>query len=476
MKPNFLVLVLDALRADSMSCYGYEKATTPNLDGFASQNILFRHCYSNATWTIPTHASMLSGLYLSQHRIENTRQNRRFHRDIVPLPIALNHNGYRTAAFSHNPLFGPAHHFDYFDEFYDLDTWLVEPTLLQKSRKLRSWPRFVNATVGYLEKTERPRRLFDALLQWMDRQEEPFFVMANLINIHYPWAPSPALLWQEMGVGMRALLSEELRTPRPWHFNPGLKRVTEQHKNVWRQLYDASIRHVDREWGRFLRKLQMQKGWDNLVLVVTADHGELLGDHRDIVGHMLSLHDRILHVPLILRHPDYDGRQVVNNVVQTLDLYSSVLEWAGAKHKSIPDAQLRCRSFSAALNSPYQRFAFAEEDYTDSYDLRAALLQSNPSFDSSTYPRRQVAVHGATHKLIWKDSGEREFYDVETDPSETNNLFPANQDDPTVVEMQNARDQWEQNLEKFPPQEIVDKGEEQDPMVLERLRQLGYVD
>jgi len=88
-RPNIILLILDTLRAKNMSCYEYPLRTTPHLDAFASENTLFLRAFSPATWTVPSHASMLSGLYLSQHRIENIQMTRRFHPDIVTLPVAL---------------------------------------------------------------------------------------------------------------------------------------------------------------------------------------------------------------------------------------------------------------------------------------------------------------------------------------------------------------------------------------------------
>ena len=120
-KPNIIVIILDALRAKNVSCYGYNKRTTPNLDGFAADNVLFHRAFTTSTWTIPTHASMLSGLYLSQHRIENVKGDRRFNDAIITLPQALREEGYTTAAYSQNMLFSPQHHFEDFDIFNTLD-------------------------------------------------------------------------------------------------------------------------------------------------------------------------------------------------------------------------------------------------------------------------------------------------------------------------------------------------------------------
>lgn len=96
-RPSVLVIILDALRARNVSCYGDSEVATPYLKVFAEDNVLFKRAYTTSTWTIPTHASMLSGLYLSQHPIENIERDRRFSKSIMPLPEALHSVGYRMA-------------------------------------------------------------------------------------------------------------------------------------------------------------------------------------------------------------------------------------------------------------------------------------------------------------------------------------------------------------------------------------------
>lgn len=418
---------------------------------------------------------MLSGLYLSQHRIENVKRTRSFHHEIVPLPKALNNAGYRSAAFSHNPLFSPSHHFDYFDEFYSPDKSFTAPSWARTVRETGSLPKLAQVAVSYLEKMERPRRLFHDMLTWVDHQEKPFFLMANLVNIHYPWSPPPNFLFQELGRNVRYLASSEMRVPRPWHFNAKRLQLTERQQRIWTQLYNASIRHVDQELGRFVRRMKKLKAWKNTIMVITADHGELLGEHNGIVGHTLSLNDRIMHVPLILRHPDRIESRVVETVVQTVDLYASVLAWAQAATADIPRAQLQCPPFSETMSQARSRFAFAEEDYTDSYDILGALGRVNPAFDApAIYPERQVAVHDGAYKMIWKNRGASELYNLNDDPLEQMNLAGKEQFRSRLEQFKTALALWEKDKKLFPPQESAPDGAD-DPQMMAQLRSLGYV-
>jgi arylsulfatase A-like enzyme len=483
-QPNILVLILDAVRAGNVSGYGYPLETTPRLDAFAAQGILFRRAFAPATWTIPTHASMLSGLYLSQHRIESARYKRNFDDRVVPLPKVLHSAGYRTAAFSQNLLFGPDRWQDGFEEFHEVDAVLDSrpvPRFVQgMARRSKGLRRRV---AGYARKVIAPRLLLDDLLDWIEAGDStvPFFVMANITTAHYAWAPPPGILLRHLGSSPRNLLKQEMTTLRPFAFNSGRRRVTPSHRQMWHSLYDAAIMHADREVGRFLERLRRWSGWQNTIVVVTADHGELLGDYRDIVGHTLSLHDNLLHVPLIIRHPGYTPGLVVEGVVQTLDLYPSALEWAGVLQSGsgvldVPAAQVQRPALSTAIEAADDPggYAFAEEDYTDSYDILGGLLEVNPDMDPTTYPRQQIAVRSATHKYIWCDDRPGEFYDLGADPGEHHNLIDseAEGDRMILAELQEVLQVWRAGLEIFPPRPVSG---ETDAAVTDRLRALGYV-
>jgi arylsulfatase A-like enzyme len=478
---NILLIILDALRARHLSCYGYELRTTPHLDAFAGENVLFSQAFAPATWTIPTHASLLSGLYLSQHRIENIQATRRFNPAIVTLPAALRSVGYDTIAFSQNMLFSPDHHLGGFDTFLETRKWVRDYPFvrcLKRSVGDRSGPG--RWAIRYLEKMTASRLLLNAMYEWIVEHPKgrPFFVMANLVDTHYAWAPAPGKLMRHLRFNPLRLLKREFSTLEPWQFNTERKQVTAEHRRIWRCMYDAAISHLDHEVGRFLRRLQRWNGHRDTVIVLTADHGEMLGDYRDIVGHMLTLHDNILHVPLMIHHPDYPSGLRVQGVVQTLDLYPSILEWAGVSSGSIPPAQLQRPSLTRAVETPGDAggYAFAEEDYTDSYDVIGGLVGANPQMDPKKYPRRQVAVRSARHKYIWCDDRPGEFYDFERDPDEQENLMDrlGAGEEMALATLREALEEWRTSLTLFPPEQMEPEGE-MDNAVIERLRALGYI-
>jgi arylsulfatase A-like enzyme len=331
--------------------------------------------------------------------------------------------------------------------------------------------------VQYWQKMKRPRKLFDALVDWIQFRGPgtPFFLMTNVLNVHYPWAPPPFPLLKRLRFNPRHLLQSEFVIPKPFSFNSGKKRITPLHRAVWHSLYEAAVEHVDREVGRFLRLLRQIEGGEDVIVVITSDHGEMLGD-RGLVGHTLSLHDNILHVPLIIQHPGWPSGLTIEGVVQTVDLYSSVVDWAGVPLETIPSAQLQRSSYSDAVASPdsLSGYAFAEEDYTESYNVIEGLLSVNPDMDPHRYPRRQVAVHSANHKYIWYDDRPAAFYDLRTDPLEERNLLDSSEQVSVVEDLRQALGHWRERLDLFPPRGVDDRVEA-DEEVVRRLRNLGYI-
>jgi arylsulfatase A-like enzyme len=481
-KPNIIFLVLDAVRAQNLSCYGYAEDTTPYLRAFAADNLLFKRAFAPATWTIPTHASMLSGLYLSQHRLENVKADRSFNERIVTLPQALRANNYHTVAFSQNFLFSNTHHLtEEFDEFFPL--WDVERRrnkTIGKQRQNNQLNRYWTAIRRYGTKKGSLRPAFDAFHHWLTASErdKPLFLMANITSAHYPWAPPLNALWRQLGTDVRYLADPEIVTPNPFRFNSGRAKASDRHRHVWRALYDAAIAHIDRELARFIGLLKKWPGWSDTILIITADHGEMLGEYRNIFGHTLSLNDHLLHVPLIIKHPHYQDGRAIEGVVQTLDLYHSILEWSNSLSDRIPVAQLQRPSLSEAVASPENQgnLAFAEEDYSDSYNPIAGLRKVNPQMNPDKYPLVQRAVRSATHKYIWRADQTSEFYDLVSDPAEANNLIDTTVAEEVGVlqELQDTLALWYAELELFPPR-IEDDAAELAPEMMHQLRALGYV-
>jgi arylsulfatase A-like enzyme len=390
--------------------------------------------------------------------------------------------GYQTVAFSQNPLFGPEYRLtDGFAEYHSLETISGSNREAHLTRRLGgSRFRMLSRAGRYLSKVRKPRILLDWMLQWIETAiaSTPFFLMANISTAHYPWSPPPRLLLPYLGTKVRHLNDQNYVTLHPYPMNSGKRHFHDGHQEMWLRLYHAAVSHVDQLVGSFLKQLTRWAGWHNTIVIVTSDHGELLGDYRSIVGHTLSLTDKLIHIPLIIRHPDYQSGIVVEGMVQNHDLFSSVLTWAGYPTERLPRAQLQRPPLSRAISDPGAKdgIVFAEEDYTDSYDVLHGLKRANPQFDVETYPRQQVAVGSATHKYIWRGDHAPELFDMVADPDEAHNLLEAegHQYGDILQGLNEALETWRSSLEIFPPQQVSDTANI-DEATYERLQALGYL-
>lgn len=477
-RPNVIVLVLDSLRAESMSLYGHPIPTTPRIDALATSGTVYENAISSALWTIPSHASMLSGLYPSQHCITNMQGTRRFNSQLVTLPEALRREGYVTAAFSQNPFFAPSYGLgDGFSAFFETNDPAGNHACAAIGRLVRSDIGFLHRTGFFLERLRAPQNCLQMILRWMRThagRERPVFAFANLLAPHFPWIVPPHILIRAKAFDLRYLSRADYVTlTREWEFNSRAATPSKAHLRMWRKLYDAAIMHVDAAVGRFVDHAAGWPGWTNTILVVTSDHGEVLGDYRGIVGHSLTMSDKLIRVPIVVRHPDRNEGDRVSGVVQTVDLYRTILDWTGTSLNAVPSAQTEMPSLDTPLHG---RTAVTEEDYTDGFDVLSRLKTLNPALDDDFYPWAQKSVRSRSHKYVAYETGPGEFYDLSVDPHERCNLIASVDSEQLVPlrELQRALAVWHTDREVFPPVQL-ERSTDRSSEVEERLRALGYL-
>ena len=463
-----------------MSLYGYRKQTTPAIDRFADTALVYDCAVSPATWTIPSHASLLTGLSVSQHGMNTMEGSRRLNPQLVPLAQALSNSGYETLAVSQNPLFTPAHGLGGgFSSFADFDV------LAQVRRRGRAARRLIGSRVAvarkagqYAERLLAPDTALAFVLDWISRrtpEDRPFFVFANLLAPHFPWIVPPIYLLRGGALDIRYVTRVDYVTlKREWEFNARAATPSPAHLRTWRRLYESSIMHVDATVGRFVGRASEWPGWRNTIVVLMSDHGEMLGDRDGRVGHssVLLLHDDLVRVPLIVRHPDraLGGREA--RVVQTHDLFRTILDWTGTSHGTVPAAQTELPSLDHPDDN---RVAVSEDDYTDGHDVPGRLAALNPALDGDAQPRILRAARTTTHKYVEHDWQAAEYYDLRVDPDEERNIVSARSLDHAteLSRLREALRSWESTREIFPPieGEVADTSAE----VETRLRALGYL-
>lgn len=274
-RPNVLVITVDTLRADHLGSYGYKMASTPNIDALAAEGVLYRNAVCSAPITLPSHCSIMTGLYPPAHGV---RDNGTFALgdDAVTLADRLKAEGYETQAFVSALVLDRRYNLSKGFDGYDDNLWAEDAPKLFMIRK-----RPGNKTID---------RVTDWIEKWSGREErKPFFVWVHLFDPHQPYnAPTWA----------RAL------APTP---------------------YDAEITFVDRQLGRLFDALRAKGVLDNTLIVFTADHGESLGEHQEKT-HAIFIYDATVRVPLIIRYPRlFPKGSTYEGPVRSVDIAPTVL-------------------------------------------------------------------------------------------------------------------------------------------------------
>lgn len=400
--PNVILLILDTVRAQSMSVYGYERATTPALEQFAAQGVVFESAIATAPWTAPSHASMLTGRYMTNTGTSYLTPMY----DTVPTVVeAFRRHGYATGAFMANAAFsgrqtgfdrGFLHYEDWPPSLWQA-MWSATITQTQLVQTVidglqnREWWRVRRALMrpdlrligirsgDHYSSDEIVRNFFT----WRERTgRRPFFAMLNFFDAHGPY-----------------------RTPFQGRYGDPNSELNR---------YDGAIAFQDSIIGTMLRRLKARGELDRTIFVVTADHGEQFGEHG-LQRHGNSLFLPLLHVPLIFRAPGLvPAARRDSRVVSLRDLPATLLDLAGIRNHEIPGVSLAA-AWRDSLAGP----------------TSIALSEVERSVNQ---PRRLPTFHGPMKAVVdeqWhyirRGDGEERLYAWKADRDEKDNLVAAPQ-------------------------------------------------
>ncbi len=293
--PNVLLVVIDTLRADRLGCYGWERAHTPSIDRLAREGVRFADAMSPSAWTLPSHASLFTSTYPSQHAVWSEQ---RLPEGLPTLAELLRDCGYSTAAITEGgfvrAVYGLARGFDVFN----------------------SGPGGVRDTV-------------DAAIDWIEGAQRPFFAFVQTYCVHAPYDPPQEWRSKLVRPYSGELPASVRPSDNPWgRFGTG--RPDERDLTYVQDLYDAEIAFADEQIGRLLERLEAEGLEESTLVVLTSDHGEEFFDHGQ-TGHGWSLYQEQLHVPLILRWGGaFEGGAVVRHPVHLLDVAPTLARAARA--------------------------------------------------------------------------------------------------------------------------------------------------
>ena len=430
--PSIVLVSVDCLRADHLSAYGYPRETSPYINAFSREAVLFETAIAASTYTLPTHASMLTGLPPSLH---GANVSRGISPSVAYVPESLVGAGYRVSA-------------------------VVSAAFLSQTYG------FHRGFHSYRVDGGRAASIIDRALAVLDEGEgQAQFLFLHLYDVHAPYTAPTEFI--DRFLEPEADVTESLRVMTPNARAPNdaeLQRVI--------ALYDAEIAYVDQEIGRFLDELKARGLFDTSLIIITADHGEAFQEHgawrhgRALALDKPGLYDEIVHIPLIVKWPGETTGVEIASVVSQMDVSATILEAAGIESSSAWSLGLRRHIDDGGNVST--RSVIAEAVTRD--PKRGASLQIALRDERSKY----IASFRASTLSELYETGpiKEEFYDLQSDPLEQSNL----QADPGVSpgSFRTALQSYLERVRESPP---VD-GEDVtlDEALLEKLRALGYLD
>lgn len=481
--PNVLLVVLDTVRADRLGAWGYERPTSPHLDSLAREGVLFRRAVSPGMWTLPSHASMFTGLPVSGHGVNAHHKwlDDRFE----TVAELLRDHGYATWLLSANPFLQAQTNLTQgFQEVqYPWQPPLRGPASAHTRSKIH--PKDASNSLGPAWRrgpydagrpADQAKDLGPvagkALSTWLGRQQGPWFAFVNLMEAHTPRVPSMD--------SRLAVTPDPEHIPEQWvvdqadgyqlAYTVGLHSYDDRSLQRISEVYDAAVRDADAALGGLVDAVRRAGALDNTWIIVTSDHGEHLGEHG-LLGHKFSLYQPLIHVPLVVRAPGAETTGLIReDVVSTADVFPTILEAAGVP---VPDG-IPAQSLVAerSLDGP----AFAELVAATPRALMR-LDRHHPGLDWSPWLRTWASVQRGWMKCLVRSDGQRFLYDLQVDPLEQENVLEAF---PVVADSLCPEiDAWRSSFRAYDPSDKSPedlRGVTLPDETRQRLEALGYVD
>jgi choline-sulfatase len=323
-QPDVLFVILDSMRRDRVSTYGHYRKTTPTLDALAERSSVFENAFTPAPWTLPSHCSMFTGLFPSEHGITNgfTDRSLRLADDLPTVTERLADRGYRTAGFSNNPWVGTLSGLDRgFEEFVEWNLEIsAEGDADLHTRRERLYSRghrlLGHASRQPLFALKRPfftSSLTDRARRWFDHTgggAEPTFTFLNLMEAHSPYFP-PKDAFRTLGLKAPDGLEPRLLNTKLLAYVLGKRDLADDERERVLEFYDAALRYQDAKLNELLTMLAEQGRLEETLVVVCADHGKTLGEYDRDATPPHYLRDINVNVPLVVKWPGQtDGERV----------------------------------------------------------------------------------------------------------------------------------------------------------------------
>ena len=420
--PNVLWIVWDTVRADRLSLYGHERPTTPFLEGWAADALVFDDARSTASSTAPSHAAMFTGLLPTENGTNN--RYRFLDEGHTTLAELLQSAGWHTWVWAANPHISSDHHFTQGFEREEHpwdDTWKERAYEILKGKlrdddtsselpdklrsgKLRDWGLHATGALAA-----------DALDAWLDELGQlpepdgarPWFAFVNYMEAHRPFL-SPAtnrlrVMDDEAMVARSYAIDRSWDTM--WSYNFGLHEYDAEELEVMARTYEAGITELDDFLRDLIGRLEARGVLEDTIIVLTADHGEHLGEHH-LLDHQYSLYEGLVHVPLVIRAPGRVAPGRETRPVSTIDIFPTLLELCDVAYRGRMSPGVH-----SLLDPDPERERLAEYPSVFPGPIKR-IKQLHPEWDPKPFERDLRALWRGPYKLIWAADGRNELYDM----------------------------------------------------------------
>ncbi|MGH7820119.1 MAG: sulfatase, partial [Candidatus Binatia bacterium] len=458
-RPNVVLIVLDTQRADFLGAYGHRGNLSPRFDELAREGTLFENAFATSYWTVPSHASLFTGLHPISHGA--SFEHHRYLEDrFLTIAERLRDAGYQTTAFTAN----------HYVEFANLHQGFERRRMIGERFQGLALRRLLEV-VGFPAKwidqgaADGVGQIADALAGEI-RKDRPVFMFVNLLEPHWRYLPPlpdrRATLPDGLGLFTATRISVQFYAPEVM----GGRRIEGPVREAITALYSADVRYQDRMFGRVIDLLRRHLDLDETLLIVTADHGENLGE-AGRWDHAFALNDHLIRVPLLIRYPKrFPPGLRLSELCQLTDVTATITDVTGVEglpgsqgRTLVPDA-FRPREWIVAEGDPILT------------QIAAIAVFAGAKADLRPYSALLRAVRTERFKYVHSSTGPAVLHDLRKDADEMNDVTAAH---PDVAEnLRETLGGWLASQEAYrasPPAAV----EPADPELQERLRALGYV-
>lgn len=389
---NFIFISIDALRADHLGCYGYQRDTSPHIDQFAKDNILFENFFTVVPKTGPSMTSFFTGRYIQHHGV--TTNSLRRDEAVPTITEILPRHFKKIAIVANLGLNKERGYADGFDEYTNLKAGAIKM------------------------EDQSQAELTPQAISWLKEngQKGKFFLWLHYLDPHGPLTPPPEYKEMFVGdqyydpsrkIGLDYVSQDSSNENNVLGAVPKYQRLGDHNEvDYYVAQYDAEIRYTDAELKKLFDYLKASQLWDSTIIVLTADHGEGMGENNYYFEHGRFVDDGQIHIPLVIRHPDVKKPLVVDSLLQSTDLGPTILS-----------------SYGLGFPGP-----------VDGVDFSKLYLNGKPSLEihdyvySCTpheYEEFREAVRTKTGKMVRVDEASYQYFDLANDRLEKDDIFGA---------------------------------------------------